>query len=117
MNMKIFSHAILYLGLFSSLTIASQEMAPSSERGQQTWLRVGCYQCHGTDGHAIYAGRTWPPKAIARYIRKSPTWMPGYPEEVLSEDEIADIVAFMETIQIPLPADSIDVLKDLKPTN
>ena len=115
--MKIFSHAILYLGLFSNLTIASQEMAPSSERGQQTWLRVGCYQCHGTDGHAIYAGRTWMPKAIAKYIRRSPTWMPGYPEEVLSDDEIADIIAFMEAIQEPPSADSIDALRDLKPTN
>jgi mono/diheme cytochrome c family protein len=117
MNSKIFSGAVLSLVLFGSLAVAAQEVAPSSERGQQTFMRVGCYQCHGTDGQGIHAGRAWTPKVMTRFIRTSPGWMPPYPEEVLSDNEIADIVAFLKTVPPPPSADSIDVLKDLKPTN
>lgn len=117
MNAKIFSGAILSLGLFGSLAAAAQDVAPSSERGQQTFMRVGCYQCHGTNAHGINAGRAWTPKTMTRFIRIGSGWMPPYPQEVLSDKEIADIVAFLETVPSPPSADSIAVLKDLKPTN
>lgn len=97
MYTKIFSSAILSLGLFGSLAAAAQEVAPSSERGQQTFTRVGCHQCHGTDGQAIFAGRAWAPETMAKFVRISHGRMPAFPEEVLSDNEIADIVAYLKT--------------------
>jgi hypothetical protein len=40
-----------------------------------------------------------------------------YPEEVLSDSEIADIVAFLESVPPPPPADSIEILRNLTPTD
>ena len=63
-------------------------------------MRVGCYQCHGTDGQGNEAGPaltpdTLPAVAIAAFIRTSPGRMPVYPKESLSDAEIDDIVAFL----------------------
>ena len=91
----------------------------SAERGQKTFMRVGCYQCHGNDGKGNDAGTALtpdplPPEALANFIRFSPGRMPMYPEEVLSDAEIADIVAFLEKVPPPLSADSIPLLRGLK---
>ncbi|MCZ2157431.1 MAG: cytochrome c [Bryobacterales bacterium] len=117
MNTKILLATILSLGLFASLAAAVQEVAPSPERGQQTFMRVGCYQCHGTDGQGVHAGRAWTTNAMTRFVRIGSGLMPAYPEEVLSDNEIADIVVFLEAVPSPPSVDSIDVLKDLKVTN
>ena len=119
MNTKIFSGAMLLLGLFASWAAAAQDA--TSERGQQTYMRVGCYQCHGNDGKGNDAGpaltpNTLPPAAIAAFIRFSAGRMPVYPEEVLSDAEVGDIVAFLKSVPPPPSADSIDILKDLKRT-
>ena len=92
---------------------------PSAERGGETYMRVGCYQCHGTDGKGSDAGTALtpdplPPDALANFIRFSPGRMPVYPEEVLSDAEIADIVAWLETVPPPPAADDIAILRDLK---
>ena len=91
----------------------------AAERGQQTYMRVGCYQCHGTDGHGNDAGpaltpNTLAPQAIASFIRFSAGRMPVYPEEVLSDAEIVDIVEFLKTVPPPPSADDIEILKDLR---
>ncbi len=117
MHRSIFAGAVLTLGLWGFA--AAQESAPSAERGQQTYMRVGCYQCHGTNGQGNDAGRALtpnplPPEAIAYFIRFTPGRMPVYPEEVLSDSEIADIVAFLQSVPPPPAADSIPILKDLK---
>jgi mono/diheme cytochrome c family protein len=119
MNRKIFSGAIIWLGLIGSLATVAEDATPSSERGQKTFMRVGCYQCHGSDGHGNGAGpaltpNTLPPQAIATFIRANAGRMPVYPKEVLSDNEIADIVAFLKTVPKPPSPDSIDILKDLK---
>lgn len=93
---------------------------PSAERGQKTFMRVGCYQCHGTNGQGNDAGpaltpNTLPAVAIANFVRFSAGRMPVYPEAVLSDDEIADMVAFLQSVPAPPAADSIDILKGLKP--
>jgi len=119
MTPKIFSAAMVLLGLLGSLAAAAETAA---ERGQHTYMRVGCYQCHGSDGQGNDAGPaltpdTLPPQVIAIFIRSTPGRMPVYPEEVLSDNEIADIVAFLKAVPSPPSADSIDILKDLKPTD
>jgi mono/diheme cytochrome c family protein len=120
-NRKIISGAVLSLGLAGALTGLAQGQEPSSERGQQTFMRVGCYQCHGSDGKGNGAGpaltpNTLPAIGIASFIRFSAGRMPVYPEEVLSDAEIADIVAYLQSVPPPPSADSIDLLKNLKPT-
>lgn len=108
----------------TSLLISSAGAAAAQDgnatRGQDTFMRVGCYQCHGTDGQGNDAGPMLtpdplPPEAIANFIRFSPGRMPVYPEEVLSDSEIADIVAYLASVPSPPEADEIDILRGLEP--
>ena len=110
------------VGLLVAGGTLAQDDAGDAERGEQTYMRVGCYQCHGTNGQGNDAGpaltpNTIPAVAMAAFIRLNPGIMPVYPEEVLSDAEIEDIVAFLRTVPPPPDADSIDILRDLKRTD
>ena len=119
---KILLSALLWFVVAGHLSVArTDEDQPPAERGEKTYMRVGCYQCHGTDGQGNDAGpaltpNTLPVVAMASFIRFNAGQMPVYPEEVLSDREIADIVAYLNTVPPPPSADSIEILKDLKPT-
>ena len=117
MNIRYFASVITPLCLLGFGAFGQED--PSVERGEETYMRVGCFQCHGTNGQGSEAGTALtpdplPPEAIANFIRFSPGRMPVYPEEILSDAEIADIVAYLEAVPEPPDADSITVLKGLK---
>ena len=100
----------------------SASAAPSAAKGKETFLRVGCYQCHGTEGQGSGAGLKLAPdplpaEAIANFIRGKPGTMPPYPEAVLSDAEIADIAAYLASIRPSPTVDRIPVLRDLKLPN
>lgn len=120
MDAKFIACVILISSLFGAAAVTAQEAAPSVERGQRTFMRVGCHLCHGTHGQGSGAGgaltpNTLPTEAIVRFIRATPGRMPAYPQEVLSDSEVADIVAFLKSIPPPPSAESIGILKYLKP--
>lgn len=102
------------------IAIASAALAaPSASRGKQTFMRVGCYQCHGTEGQGSNAGlplalEPLPAEAIAQFIRGNPGNMPPYPESILSNDEIADIAAYIASVRPSPTVDQIPILRDLK---
>ncbi len=119
MKKRVLLTAAAIIPLASPVAMAD-DPDPAAERGLETYMRVGCYQCHGTDGQGNEAGPaltpdTLPAVAIAAFIRTSPGRMPVYPKESLSDAEIDDIVAFLESVPPPPDADSIDILKDLVP--
>jgi mono/diheme cytochrome c family protein len=117
MKKKILTTIAAFACSFISLAAAQDGDA---ERGKNTYNRVGCYQCHGTDGQGNDAGPMLtpdplPPEAVANFIRFSPGRMPVYPEEVLSDSEIEDIVAYLASVPPPPDADDIDILRGLEP--
>ena len=121
MNTKIVSGVVLSLGFFGSLAAAGQAVAPLSERGKQTFMRVGCYMCHGTTGQnnndaaKALTPNTLQSETIAYFDRLPITNYQSTNKEVLSDTEIADIVEFLKTVPPPPSADSIDILKNLEP--
>ena len=92
--------------LFASacvVLLASSAMAADAGRGEETYLRVGCWQCHGYAAQGASTGPKLAPdplpmEAIRDYIRVPGDRMPPYREAVLSDDEIADIHAYLVTI-------------------
>jgi ubiquinol-cytochrome c reductase cytochrome c subunit len=72
-------------------------------RGQELYVR-NCAACHGAagDGGISGAGVTVPPidglepVATVEAIRVGPFEMPGFSEQVLDEQQVADIAAFVE---------------------
>jgi mono/diheme cytochrome c family protein len=82
--------------------------AASAEKGKTAFVQHGCWQCHGMQGQGGIAGKTLAPDPIAAeaffaFVRGSNGPMPPYEERILSNDDLADIYAYLQSI--PKPAD------------
>ena len=91
---------------------ANAPVAQDAAHGQQLYMQYGCYQCHGTvgQGGAGTGSRLAPnPIAFDRFQRQ--VWdpvdlMPRYPPEYVSAQEVADIYAYLQSIEAgPRPDD------------
>ena len=91
--------AALAAGLFLAQPAA---IAASAEKGKQLFMRAGCWQCHGTMGQGGVAGPKLAPDplpfdALASVVRTNRT-MPAYREEILSDADLADLYAYLQSI-------------------
>jgi mono/diheme cytochrome c family protein len=76
------------------------------ERGRQTFMRVGCYQCHGREAQGASTGPRLGPKplpvaAFNRAVRTPRNEMPPYSVKILSGTELADVYAFVTALPGP----------------
>jgi hypothetical protein len=77
--------------------------AGNADNGKQLFRRYGCYECHGS--HGQIASRTGPALApdlvpfqgFAAYVRHPAGSMPPYTERVVSDQDVADIYAFLQS--------------------
>ncbi len=98
---------VLASGIFADGILAG-EMAPvgSAERGRIAFVKHGCWQCHGFEGQGsiatsngkVIAADPLPFEAFASFVRNSNRSMPPYRETVLSNGDLADIYAFLQSI-------------------
>jgi ubiquinol-cytochrome c reductase cytochrome c subunit len=76
--------------------------------GKRVYMADGCYQCHGTVGQGSrptgphLAPNPLPYEAFAGQVRRPVNAMPPYTTVVLSEQDLADIYAYLVTVP-PLP--------------
>jgi len=86
--------------MLESATASGQSSTPQVDRGRETFLRVGCYQCHGTEGQGASTGPRLGPNPLpiaqfTRAVRTPRNEMPPYGPKLLSDAEIADLHAFL----------------------
>ena len=77
--------------------------AGSADKGKTAFAKHGCWQCHGFMGQGGVAGKTLAPnpmplEAMSAFVRNSAGPMPPYPKEILSDADLADIHAYLESI-------------------
>jgi len=104
------------LALAAASLAAGPAFAASAENGKRVFMRVGCWQCHGTVGQGGAAGPKIAPdplpyETLAAFVRTTNRAMPPYREAVLSNDDLADIHAYLASIPKPPAADSLPLLK------
>ena len=103
----------------SELAVRGQAPAAppgDTERGKTLFVERACWQCHGlaAQGGGIagprLAGRlpAWP--AFSRYVRRPTEEMVPYTQKSLSDDELADIYAWLRAIPAPPAVSSIPQL-------
>lgn len=84
------------------------------ENGRKIYSSYGCYQCHGYAAQGGAGPRLAPRPtaftAFARYTRRPTGQMPPYTAKVVSDQELADIYAFLLTIPPPPALDTIPIL-------
>jgi mono/diheme cytochrome c family protein len=105
------------IAIICAPALLAQTQAPPAapagniEQGRQTFARVGCAQCHGleaqgspTTGPRLGPGAV-PYAAFSRLVRAPRLQMPPYTEKILSNAELADIYAFVQSRPKPsIPA-------------
>ena len=105
--------AMLVSGLLAGSGAA---LAASAENGKRVFMKIGCWQCHGTVGQGGAAGPRLAPdllpyETLAAFVRSANRAMPPYREAVLSNADLADIYAYLESIPQPPAVDSLPLLK------
>ena len=89
--------------------------AGNAANGKKLFSSYGCYQCHGYEAQGGQAGARLAPRPIAfatfaRYVRRPTGQMPPYTSKVVSDQELADIHAFLSTIPPPPAVNTIPIL-------
>ena len=92
-------------------------LAASAERGKTAFMQAGCWQCHGTAGQGSIAGPKLAPdplpfETLSAFVRSSSRTMPPFREEVLSDADLADIYAYLQSIPAAPAPDSSPLLKE-----
>jgi mono/diheme cytochrome c family protein len=97
--------AAFYAGAAFAQDAATQGPAPqgSVETGKRLFTADGCYQCHGYSGQSApgYAPRIAPKilpyPAFINQLRHPRADMPPYEATIVSDQQVADIYAFLKT--------------------
>ena len=88
----------------------------NTDNGKRLFLKNGCYQCHGQAGQGGLAGarlaqiKLAQPAFIAYVRNPAPGGMPPYRSKVMSDQELADVFAYIKTFPEPPAASSIPIL-------
>ncbi len=86
--------------------VASSAAKRQIEHGREVYTKVGCYQCHGREGQGGSAGSRLGPdpqgyEVFSRYVRHPRGEMPPYGPKILTDDDLADIHAFLSALPQP----------------
>ena len=131
-TLRSFPQAASALGLLIVIALAAPGPAAAqpadattgdADSGRQLFARFGCYACHlysgagynGAPGGAPLVPMRLPEPAFKVYLRNPPVprRMPPYTADVLSDDEAADLYAFIRSLPEPRAAEEIPLLNDL----
>jgi mono/diheme cytochrome c family protein len=80
--------------------------AASAEKGKTLFVQHGCWQCHGFRGQGSVASSggkvlapnplTW--EAFSAFVRSTNRAMPPFSETILSNGDLADIYAYLQSM-------------------
>lgn len=91
-----------------NLGTVKADVPPSGnvQNGKKIFTSYGCYECHGYEAQGGPAGPRLGPHPIpfsgfSIYIRHPSGQMPPYTRKVVSDQEVADIFAFVESLPPP----------------
>ena len=89
----------------------------NAENGKRLFVKDGCYQCHGREGQGSnmsgprIAPNPPPLEVILGYVRKPSGEMPPYTAKVISDQELTDIYAYLQSRPAPSKEKAAQLLK------
>ncbi len=98
--------AATFTALGCGSALSQSASAGDAAKGKQAYLNVECYTCHGRvgqGGNFMYpapplAGLDMPAEALQAFLRVAPNDMPSYAPTILTNDDIANIDAFLHSL-------------------
>src|ERR1700729_2207008 len=94
---------LLFVTALSVATLMAQTPAGDATNGKKLFLRDGCFQCHGYAGQGGAAGARIAAiglnaQGLIRYVRAPGGAMPAYTDKVITDQELTDIHAYLQTM-------------------
>ena len=100
---------------------APQTTAPKGDavHGKKIFVTDGCWQCHGYQGQGSNAGPKLAPtplpyEAVFRQLRKPRGTMPVYTHVTTSDQDVADIHAYLQSMPKAKTVADIPALADIQ---
>jgi mono/diheme cytochrome c family protein len=94
-------------------------LAADAARGKILFTqKYGCYECHGTEGQGSpvtgpkLAPNPLPFEALSAFVRTSSGAMPPFREQILPNEDLADIYAYLQSIKPSPDPKSIPLLNN-----
>jgi mono/diheme cytochrome c family protein len=91
--------------------------AGNAESGKKIFTKAGCYECHGREGQGAAQAsgpRIGPSQRLIRpfikYVRQPTGQMPPYTSAVISDQELTDIYAYLQSRSRATPSKDIPLL-------
>jgi mono/diheme cytochrome c family protein len=118
-NAAALSVAVFFGGI--GMLARAQDAPPGdATEGKRLFLADGCFLCHGRVGEGgalngpapILAKTQMPFDGFMGQLRQPINDMPAYSEKVMSEKQIADIYAFVQSLPGPRPVKDVPILND-----
>ena len=110
---------LITLAAAFAVTAHAQAPAGDATRGKAAFMKNMCYTCHGSVGQGGDRGSgpriaydTWPFEAFSHQVRHPREQMPRYPKELLSDQDLADIYAYVASSKKGPKASDIPLLRD-----
>jgi mono/diheme cytochrome c family protein len=117
-----FGTALMAIALCSLGAAARAQDAPPGDpvEGKRLYLAVGCFTCHGRSGQGgnmngpapILAKTAMPFDGFKGQLRRPVNDMPAYGEQVMTDKQIADIYAFVESLPGPRPTKDMKIFNE-----
>jgi mono/diheme cytochrome c family protein len=112
--------AALCSGGISGLALAQDARSGDVAEGKRLYLATGCFTCHGRSGQGgamngpapMLAKTAMPFDGFKGQLRQPISDMPAYSEIVMSDKQIADIYAFLQTLPGPRPTKDMAIFKE-----
>jgi len=111
------SVALNHTGVLAQTSNQSDGPSGDAKNGRRIYTSYGCYECHGYVGQGStatgprLAPDPIPLAAFKRYVREPRGDMPPYTAKVVSDQELADMYAFLQSLPHPPSVESIPLLK------
>ena len=107
--------------LGASIAVCAFAQAPAGDvaRGKAAYAKHMCYTCHGSAGQGGDRGSgpriaydVWPWEGFAQQVRHPREQMPRYPKELVGDQDLADIYAYVSSFKKGPKASEIPLLRD-----
>jgi len=120
---SLFSAVLFVVALWvggNGLAFAQDAPPGDAAEGKRLYLATGCFTCHGRSGQGgamngpapMIAKTAMPFDGFTGQLRQPINDMPAYSEIVMSDKQIADIYAFLQTLPGPLSTKDMAIFKD-----
>jgi cytochrome c553 len=108
--------------LATSISGAGGAVAASAEKGKAAFIQHGCWQCHDFNGQGsvatsngrVIARTQLPLDAFKSFVRTTNGAMPPFREAILSDGDLDDIYAYLQSLPQPKAVSDIPLLGEAR---